>query len=116
MFTMVRIKRLSAGSIFKLIAIGLACSLIPLSTIFGLLAAFGAQTVNWNGQPLTGLAGLAASPVIGLMLAGTGTVFLGSACALGLWLYSFVRPMRILVEDAQVGDAGQLSVHTGNGP
>ncbi len=81
MFTIVRIRRLSAGSIFKLIAIGLGCSLIPLSFFFGLLAAFGAQTVTWNGQQMTGIAGLAASPVIGLMVAGIGTVFLGSGRA-----------------------------------
>jgi hypothetical protein len=91
-------------------AIGLGCSMVPLFTILGVLAAFGAQTVNWNGQPLTGLSGLAASPLIGLRLAGIGTVFLGSACALGLWLYSFIRPMRILVEDVQVQDVAERSV------
>lgn len=105
MFTLIRIQRLSAGTIFKLAAIGLGCSFIPLSVFFGVLAAFGAQTVTWNGQHLTGLSGLAMSPVIGLMVSGIGTVLLGSACAFGLWLYSFVRPMSILVKNVKAQDA-----------
>lgn len=103
-FTEIRIQRLGAGSVFKLAAVGLACSLLPLSVFFGVLAAFGAQTITWNGQHLTGLSGLAMSPVVGLMLTGIGTLFLGSACAFGLWLYSLVRPMTILVKSAKAPD------------
>ena len=105
MFTEIKIQRLSAGTVYKLAAVGLACSLIPLCIFFGVLAAFGAQTITWNGQHLTGLSGLAMSPVVGLMITGIGTLFLGSACAIGLWLYSFVRPMSILVKGAKVPDA-----------
>jgi len=105
MFTETRIQRLSAGTVFKLVAVGLACSLLPLCILFGVLAAFGAQTITWNGQHLTGVSGLAMSPVIGLMITGIGTVLLGSACAFGLWLYSLVRPISILAKSIKVTDA-----------
>jgi hypothetical protein len=104
-FTEITIQRLSAGTVYKLAAIGLACSLLPLFTFFGVLAALGAQTITWNGQHLTGLSGLAMSPVLGLMMTGVGTLLMGSACAFGLWLYSFVRPMSILVKVAKAPDA-----------
>jgi hypothetical protein len=104
-FTEIRIQRLSAGTVFKLAAVGLGCSLLPVCIFFGVLAAFGAQTITWNGQHLTGLSGLAMSPVVGLMFTGVGTLLLGSACAFGLWLYSLVRPMSILVKSAEVTDA-----------
>lgn len=98
-FTEMKITRLSAGTVYKLVAIGLACSLLPVCLLLGVLSVFGAQTITWNREHLTGLRGLAMSPVVALMLAGFGTLFLGSACALGLWLFSFIRPIRILVKD-----------------
>lgn len=105
MFTEITIQRLSAGTIYKLAALGIACSVLPLCIFFGVLAAFGAQTIAWNGQHLTGFWGLAMSPVVGLMITGMGTLFVGSACAIGLWLYSFIRPMSIVVKAAKVRDA-----------
>lgn len=105
MITEMTIQRLSAGTVFKLTAIGLACSLLPLCIFFGVLAAFGAPTITWNGQHLTGVSGLAMSPVVGLMMTCFGTLFLGSACSFGLWVYSLVRPMSILVKNVKVSDA-----------
>lgn len=97
MFKPIRVRRLSTGTIYKLVAVGLACSLVPLSILFGVAALFGANTVTWNGQHLTGVTGLIASPLIGLFTAAIATLLLGSACGLGLWLYSLVRPITIVV-------------------
>lgn len=105
MFTEMTIQRLSAGTVFKLAAIGLACTFLPLCIFFGVLASFGAPTITWNGQQLTGVSGLTMSPVIGLMITCFGTLFLGSACSFGLWIYSLVRPMSILVKNAKGPDA-----------
>lgn len=99
MYRELSIQRLSAGTVFKLVAIGLGSCLLPLCLVFGAFAAFGAGTVAWNGRHLHGIGGLLASPLIGLMLTGIGTLVLGSACAAGLWLYSFARPIRILVKE-----------------
>jgi flagellin-like protein len=93
MFTSVTVERLYAGSVYKLIGIGLTCSVIPLSLLVGVLALFGAGSLTWNDKPIVGLWGLALSPVFGLLLTLVLTFVLGTACVLGLWLYSKFRPL-----------------------
>ncbi len=61
------IKRLTAGSVFKLVATGTMITLGLFGTLMGILAFFGAGTVNWNQQPLTGITGLFAGPILGLV-------------------------------------------------
>jgi hypothetical protein len=95
MFTRITLSRLEVYSVYKLIFIGLACSLIPLGVVFGVLALFGANTVNWNGQPLHGFVGLIASPFIGAFITLLFTVFVGTACTFGLWLFSKVKPLSL---------------------
>jgi hypothetical protein len=58
MFTTVTVKRLGFGSVYKLIAVGMVCDMVPLGVVFGVMAYFGAHTVTWNARPLTGVAGL----------------------------------------------------------
>jgi hypothetical protein len=97
------IRRLSTGSIFRIVAAGTFVSLLPLAVFFGILALFGLNTVRWNNQPIHGVAGLLLSPVIGLMLAATLTAMGGVALAFGLWLFSKFRPLRLrLVEDSPI--------------
>lgn len=98
MFKEITVKRIAAGTLFKLAGLGLALSLVPFSLLMGVLAMFGASTVHWNQQPLTGFSGLLASPFIGLFLAGFLTMVLGTSMALGLWLYSQFRPLTLLVK------------------
>ena len=80
------IRRLSTGSIFRIVAAGTFLSLVPLAVCFGILAAFGLNTIRWNNQPIYGVSGLLLSPVIGLMLAAMLTAMGGVALAFGLWL------------------------------
>lgn len=89
------VRQLSTGSVYKLIACGTVCSLVPLMTIMGLLSTFGWSSVNMNGQALTGVSGLLLSPLLGLLLALLLTALLGSLVALGLWVYSFIRPLQL---------------------
>ena len=86
------IRRLSTGSIFRIVAAGTFLSLVPLAVCFGILAAFGLNTIRWNNQPIYGISGLLLSPVIGLMLAAMLTAMGGVALAFGLWLYSKFGP------------------------
>lgn len=88
MFETTEIKRFSFGTVYKILAIASTCSLVPVSILMGLFAFFGAETIVWNGQHLTGLMGLIASPFVGIMLALIFTGFLGTLFACGLWLYS----------------------------
>jgi hypothetical protein len=95
MYTTLKIRKLSTSSVFKLVALGAGCSLIPLMTLMGLLSFFGAGTMQWNGKPMTGLPSLIASPFMGALFALLITAFLGSLLSLGLWLYSLVRPLKL---------------------
>lgn len=91
-------RRIRTGSIYRLVALGTALGAIPLCTLFGVLAAFDLMTLNWNGQAVTGPRGLIIGPLIGVMFVLIGTAFFGSAMALGLWLYSKVRPIELEYE------------------
>jgi hypothetical protein len=64
----------------------------------GFFALFGASTVTWNQQPVTGVTGLLASLFIGLFIAAMFTMFLSSCMAFGLWLYSKFQPLKLLVK------------------
>lgn len=88
MYESIKIKKISTGSIFKIMAIGTLFSIIPLSIFMGIFALFGANTVSWNAKPITGLAGLAASPFIGLFISLLFTGFFGTLVAFGLWIFS----------------------------
>lgn len=98
MFTPVTVERLYAGSVFKLIGIGLTCSLVPLSVVGGLLALVGAWTVTWNARPIGGMWGFALAPVCGVLLTLVLTLVIGTACAAGLWIYSRFRPVVLWVK------------------
>lgn len=95
MFTRISLARFEAYSVYKLVFIGLACSLIPLGVVFGIFAFFGANTIHWNGQPIHGVTGLLVSPLIGAILAIGFTAFAGTACAFGLWLFSKFKPLSL---------------------
>lgn len=95
MFETLQIKRFSFGTVYKILFVAAIFSMVPLSVLMGLFAFFGAETIVWNGQHLTGLMGLIASPFVGIMLALIFTGFLGTLFACGLWLYSKVRPLSL---------------------
>jgi len=89
------ISRLSAGSVFKLVGIGLLCSLLPFTILMGCTAYFGFNSLLWNGQPVTGVTALIAAPFIGLFMVAIFTMLLGTAVTFGLWVYSFISPLEI---------------------
>lgn len=89
------IKRLTTGTIFKLLVIGCAFSIIPFSLVMGVLSFFGATTVTWNDQPLTGISGLAASPFIGVFITLIIAGFFGLFIAAGLWVFSRFKPLKL---------------------
>lgn len=95
MFTTISLHRLSAGSVYKLLFIGLVTSMVPLGTVLGAFAFVGFNTVSWNGAPLHGTSGLLGGPFVALFVALLFTAFLGSATALGLWVYSKFRPLSL---------------------
>lgn len=106
MFNEITVRRLSAGSTFKLVAIGLLATFVPFSTLMGCFAFFGADTLTWNKEQIHGITGLLVSPFIGLFIALLFTLFAGSAMAFGLWLYSKFRPLTLLVKQNDAGANG----------
>lgn len=89
------IRRLRAGSLLKLIFIGNLGFLLPFTALMGILALFGASTITWNEQPLTGLPALLSAPVLGLFLAAFFSAFAWVSMFLGLWLYAQFRPLSL---------------------
>lgn len=88
---------LSAGSVFRLVAIGFAFGLAPFGLLCGVLAFFGAQTVTVQGVAQTGLAGLVAgatlAPFFGLCLGLMSLLVV----PFGWWLYGKFFPRTLCV-------------------
>jgi hypothetical protein len=99
----VLIRRISVGTVFKLVGVGLMFSLLPFTILMGCTAALGLNSLSWNNEPLTGWVALVASPFIGLFLVAMFTMFLGTATAFGLWVYSWLGPFGISYKPAEQG-------------
>jgi hypothetical protein len=103
MFNEISVQRLAAGTTFKLVAIGMLATFVPFSVLMGCFALFGANTLTWNNQNIYGVTAIVASPFIGLLIALVFTLFLGSAMAFGLWVYSKFRLLTLLVKQIDGG-------------
>lgn len=103
MFKRIEVWRLSAGSVYKLLSIGTFFSVVPFCTLMGLFALFGAGTLSWNDEPVTGISGLLAGPFIGAFISGLFVAIWGSGCVLGLWIYSRFFSITIAVQEVQAG-------------
>ncbi len=97
------VRRIRTGSVFRIVAAGAFFSIVPFAALMGGFALFGFHTVTWNHEPITGIAGLIASPFIGAFVAAIFAGLFGLLLAFGLWLYSKLRPLTIQVlEDPSV--------------
>jgi hypothetical protein len=90
----IEVRRISQNSLFKIMLIGFSTVCIPSSILCGMLSLFGAEAIHWNNQPITGVAGLLASLILGPLLA-LFFAFLSSFAWLGLWVYSKFSTMII---------------------
>lgn len=93
----VSVKQIKPGSIYRILLIGLGTSLMLLCFIFGLLACFGYDTLNWNNKPIHGLLALPASLVMGFFFSVMMTAIIGTLTYAGLWLYSRFRRLEVKV-------------------
>jgi hypothetical protein len=91
------VRRIRAGTIYKLLFVGLVTSFIPLGIACGVAAYFGFDTVTFNHQHLHGWTALLASPFIAGLGACIFALFIGTFASLGLWFVSFVRLVSIRV-------------------
>ena len=91
----IRIKRLTTGTIFKILIYGSIFSISPFFLLMGVLSLFGASTILWNEQQLTGVSGLIASPFIGVVISLIFSGFFGLFLSAGLWIYSRFKPLTV---------------------
>ena len=112
----IRIKHLKGISLFKLISIGNIIFFIPFSIVTGIFNYFGIgkATITWKGQPLTGIAGLVASPFLGLFLAVIISAFLWVAIFVGLLIYTKFRPLELEFVPFSQADNDKGSGHVTN--
>ena len=88
------IKRFTAGSMFKIVAIGCSITIGGLAVVAGLFALFGADTVYWNSQTVKGMNGFAAVPLI-ILLAIFATLILWIAFTVSFWLFSLFGRLEV---------------------
>jgi len=91
----ITVKRLRSGTVFKLLLIGNLAFFLPLALLVGILGMFGASTVTWNGQVMTGLPALLVSSLSGSLFALVFSVFGWISVFIGLWVYSAFRPLAL---------------------
>ena len=88
-------KRIKSGSLAALVFSGTGMLMIPMCLFFGVLAFFGAKTVQVNGTYVTGIGGLLLSVVYGPLFTGIFGLFAWTAAYLGVRLIGGFRPFRI---------------------
>ena len=98
----IRAGRLSGGSLFKLLLIGISLSMGPFVLLCGILSIFGAGTIKVNDEPVTGIVGLIASIIMVPIFSIIFTCMSWLGIAFGLWLYSKFRKIEISFKDAEV--------------
>ncbi len=87
--------RIKSGSLAVLVLSGTAMLMIPMCTIFGIMAFFGAKTVHLNGVYVTGLGGLILGCVYGPVFAALLGAFGWIAAYFGIRLIGHFKPFRI---------------------
>lgn len=105
----IRARKLSKGSLFKLIFISTSVPFFLFFVLCGIASVFGAHTVRVNQSPVTGptglLAALAMYPIVTLLFSG----FAWLTGAFGLWIYSKFRFLELELVDAEVVDHQKLA-------
>lgn len=103
MYRVLSIRKVATGSVFKLVLIGLSCSL-PVTFLFlSMLTHWGLGSFKVNGQA----ASLWGSATVGVLLAVAMTLIVGALMSLGLWLFALFKPMELVVRlESDAGSEG----------
>ena len=101
-------EKISKGSFFKIMFTGFSLGLFVFFLVCGIAAMFGAEIVHWANQPVTGIKGLIVALLIWPVFSVFMTTLLWVFGILGLWLYSFYKPLKVRFKgkvDTQLTDA-----------
>ena len=107
MISTIKVAKLSAGTVYKLVLVGLLAGFFPLFVLFGILGSMDLLTMTWNEQPVTGLKALVVGPLMGVFFALVFTALVGSVIALGLWLFGKFRPLTLEYVPIEATESGQ---------
>ena len=91
------LRRLSTGSVYKIVFVGSWIGSIPIFFFLSLFAAGGAEIMSWNDRYITGISALVTGPLLGLFMATIFAALVGSMAALGLWIYSKFQVLTLYV-------------------
>lgn len=89
---------LTAGSLFKLVFIGLAIPMFLLSFTFGLFSLFGFDVVMFNNEYVYGFTGLFTSIMIGLLLPLVFASMVWVCVILGTWIFTRFHTITLKVK------------------
>lgn len=92
----IRVKRLSTGSVFKLVAIGMLIPICVIFTISGAFALCGMQWLYINGIAIQGVHGFLEDIIAGPFIWLVVTLYFGTMMVVGLGLYSLMRPIEVI--------------------
>jgi hypothetical protein len=91
----IRLRRIKAGSLFKLIFLGTASVFIPMFIFFGILALFGAKTVTVSGEHVTGIMGLIAALIMAPLFTLFFSLFGWIGSYIGIRVWGYFKPITL---------------------
>jgi len=92
-------KKISKSSLFRLLALGLGSGFLVFFTLCGIASVFGAETVHWNGEIVTGVMGLVTALLMWPFFTFGFTLFIWLFSIFGLWVYSFFGTLKFEFRD-----------------
>lgn len=93
MYRVLSVRKVSTGSVFKLVFIGLSFSLPVTFLLLSMMAHWGLGKVQVNGEA----ASVWVAATSGLLLALAMTLIVGALMSLGLWLFALFKPMDLVI-------------------
>lgn len=89
------VRRFKAGSMFKLVLAGVSVFFGPMIIFFGVLAFFGAKTVQFSGEYVTGIKGLTTALIMAPFFIGVLSLFGWLAAYIGIRVVGYFKPLTL---------------------
>jgi hypothetical protein len=91
----IRIRRIKAGSLLRLVASAAFSVLIPLFVFLGILALFGFRTIFVNHHQVYGIEGLIAALLMAPIFSTIISVLAWAALYVGIFIWGHFKPITI---------------------
>lgn len=91
----IKTKKISKYSLFKLLLCGYSMIVIPFFIVCGISSLFGGQNVQVGGEPVTGVMGLVASLIMAPIFSTMLSILNWIPLAIGLWIFSKIKHINI---------------------